>query len=140
MAGNYANISFAPGRMELRNYAEEQIAYQKAEEERQRRETEGLARDKTMQSAVLSDFYEYKRITEPRTSRLLTLKSGAKGAPLTGSLEVFMVGHDSESWAPTPAAKYKTLSYVWGEPDAEGRLASGRTKSPQGSPQTLGNG
>jgi len=118
MAGNYTNISFSQGRMELRNYAEEQNAHQRAEEDRQRREREQLAREKTMQSAVLSDFYEYQRLTEPWASRLLILNSGGSEAPLTGRLEVFLVGHHTESWAPAPApgSKYKTLSYLWGEP------------------------
>ncbi|KAM7205856.1 heterokaryon incompatibility protein 6, OR allele [Rhypophila sp. PSN 637] len=115
MDPNIVNISFAPGRTELRNYAREQEAYERAEEERRLRESERLARERTIQSSVLADFYEYQPIRKPWTSRLLILNPASKAAKLTGRLETVPVGQvdgDTSTWVP----KYKTLSYVWGNP------------------------
>ncbi|KAM7189429.1 heterokaryon incompatibility protein 6, OR allele [Naviculisporaceae sp. PSN 640] len=113
MADNYVNIQFAPGRLQMRNYAKEQEAYARAEEERRVRESERLAMEKTIQPSVLADFYEYRPIKQSWTTRVLILNSGSPGAKLTGRLEILPVGEvDGQSWGP----KYKTLSYVWGDP------------------------
>lgn len=107
MEQRYVNVAFSPGRVTLYDFAKEQEAWEKAELERQRRESERLAKEKTLQPAVLAEFYRYRRIQDIYGSRLLVLHSGRKDDRLTGRLEDFWVGHTQG---------YKALSYVWGEP------------------------
>ncbi|GAB1309926.1 Heterokaryon incompatibility domain-containing protein [Madurella fahalii] len=107
MEKNNPRIAFSPGRLTLYDFAKEQEAWERAELERQRREEERLAKEKTLQSAVLDEFYRYRRIQDSYGSRLLVLKPGDKGDKLSGRLEDFWVGH---------TRGYKALSYVWGEP------------------------
>ncbi|KXX80643.1 Heterokaryon incompatibility protein 6, OR allele [Madurella mycetomatis] len=107
MEQKYSNIVFSPGRVTLYDFAKEQEAWEKAELARQRRESERLAKEKTLQPVVLAEFYRYRRIQDVYGSRLLVLNSGHKEDRLTGRLEGFSVGR---------TRGYKALSYVWGEP------------------------
>ena len=105
---NNIKIAFERGRMDLYNYVKEQQAQEQAEAEARMRESELLARGNTLRSAVLAEFYEYRRIQDTYESRLLTLHPADKAdIKLSGRLEPFVVGQKR---------RYKALSYVWGEP------------------------
>jgi hypothetical protein len=89
----------------------EDEAREQAEAERQARENAKLARERTLQSAVLAEYYKYRRIEDPYGTRLLVLDSGDGTEPLSGRLEDLRI-YESNS--------YKALSYVWGEPQMTG--------------------
>jgi len=100
-------IAFSPGRMTLRSYAKEQEPREQVEAEQKLRDSERLAQENTLESAVLAEFHRYHRIDDTYGSRLLVLNPGGNGEKLTGRLQSFSVGHTQG---------YKALSYVWGEP------------------------
>jgi len=115
MAQPNINIAFSPGRLNLHRYVQEREAKEQAKErandERKKIEKERLAREKTLESAVLSEYYKYQRIQDYHGSRVLVLQPGDKAdLKLSGRLEdLWMIGGQSES--------YMALSYVWGEPN-----------------------
>lgn len=110
MAQPNINIAFSPGRLNLHRYVQEREAKERADE-RRHLEKERLAREKTLESAVLSEYYKYQRIQDYHGSRVLVLQPGDKAdLKLSGRLEdLWMIGGHSES--------YMALSYVWGEPN-----------------------
>jgi len=105
----HIRIAFSPGRMSLHSYALEQEARERAEAERLLRESGQLDRENTLESAVLADFYRYRRIDDIYGSRIFVLDPGSKGDKLTGRLQPFSVRVGQTQG-------YKALSYVWGEP------------------------
>ncbi len=105
------HITFSPGRLGLYNYIQEQEANEQAERERQALENERLARERTLEPAVLAEFYRYKRIQDYSTSRVLVLKPGKKTDKLAGRLEDMWIGGEGP--------RYSALSYVWGEPRSD---------------------
>jgi hypothetical protein len=105
---NVINVTYSPERLDLHRYVEAQEAEEQAKLERQALENERLARERTLESAVLDEFYRYKRIQEHYGSRVLILKPGKKTDKLVGSLEDMRIG--------SKGPRYSALSYVWGEP------------------------
>lgn len=105
---NILHVTYSPGRLGLHRYAQAQEAEEQAELERQALENERLARERTLEPAVLDEFYRYKRIQEHYESRVLILKPGKKTDKLAGSLENMAIGSEGP--------RYSALSYVWGEP------------------------
>jgi hypothetical protein len=112
MAPPNPHITFSPWRLSLHQYAQEQEAIERAELERQAAaqalEDERLARERTLQPAVLAEFYRYRRIQDHYGSRVLVLKPGEKTDKLAGHLEDMWIGGDGP--------RYSALSYVWGDP------------------------
>ncbi|KAH6843141.1 heterokaryon incompatibility protein-domain-containing protein [Chaetomium sp. MPI-CAGE-AT-0009] len=101
-------ITYSPVRLGLHRYVQEREAEQQAELGRQALENQRLASEKTLESAVLAEFYRYKRIQTYYGSRVLVLKPGKKTDRLVGSLE--------DLWIDGEGPRYSALSYVWGEP------------------------
>jgi len=87
--------------MALHSYAVETEGRERTEAERD------LDGEKTLESAVLAKFYQYRRIDHKYGSRLLVLSPGKQSVKLLGHLRPFSVGE---------TRGYKALLYVWGEP------------------------
>ncbi|KAH6640441.1 heterokaryon incompatibility protein-domain-containing protein [Chaetomium tenue] len=106
------HITYSPVRLNLHRQVQAQEAKKEAEKQAERErlalENERLARERTLESAVLDEFYQYKRIQEYYRSRALVLKPGKKTDKLAGSLEDMWIGREGP--------RYSALSYVWGEP------------------------
>ncbi|KAI0006777.1 heterokaryon incompatibility protein-domain-containing protein [Xylariaceae sp. FL0662B] len=92
-------VQVDPAREELARRARHQDDIDRAEAEMR-------AREKNMESAVLTDYYKYTPISASQSTRLLVLSAGGESARLTGSLKLHWVGEEQD---------YKALSYVWGE-------------------------
>ncbi|EAQ85227.1 hypothetical protein CHGG_09241 [Chaetomium globosum CBS 148.51] len=105
-------ITYSPVRLDLHRQVRAQEAEKEAEKQAERErlalENERLARERTLESAVLDEFYQYKRIQEYYRSRVLVLNPGKKTDKLAGSLEAMWIGSEEP--------RYSALSYVWGEP------------------------
>ncbi|KAK4033438.1 heterokaryon incompatibility protein-domain-containing protein [Parachaetomium inaequale] len=108
MAQPNLHIAFSPWRLRLQKYRQDQEANERAELERQALENERLVRERTLEPAVLAEFYRYKRIEDYSGSRVLVLKPGEKTDKLAGRLEDIWIGGEGP--------RYSALSYVWGEP------------------------
>jgi hypothetical protein len=108
MAQPNLHIAFSPGRLSLHQYVQAQEANERAELERQALENERLATERTLERAVLAEFYRYERVQDYYGSRVLVLKPGEKTDKLAGRLEDMWIGGEGP--------RYSALSYVWGEP------------------------
>ncbi|KAJ4289278.1 hypothetical protein N0V88_007029 [Collariella sp. IMI 366227] len=108
MSQRNLHIAFSPGRLSLHHYVQQHEAIEREKLERQTFENEQLAGEKILESAVLAEFYQYRRIQDRYGSRVLVLKPGEKTDKLAGRLEDMWIGGETQP--------YSTLSYVWGEP------------------------